>query len=75
LKIYIQYDPLWNALAPDASAKVRKGNHKRLFDEATRKVRHSEKVNIAEGGECETARNGKVIFRATPGSRIADLAA
>ena len=48
LKIYLQYDPLWKALTPDASAKVRKENYERLFDEARRKVRSWERANIAE---------------------------
>jgi hypothetical protein len=37
--VYEQYAPLWRALSPDASAKVRLGNYERLFDEARRKVR------------------------------------
>jgi predicted TIM-barrel fold metal-dependent hydrolase len=45
LKIYYQYDPLWKALTPDASQKVRKGNYERLFDEARRKVRTWEAAN------------------------------
>jgi len=45
LKIYVQYDPLWKALTPEASTKVRKGNYERLFDEARRKVRKWEKAN------------------------------
>jgi predicted TIM-barrel fold metal-dependent hydrolase len=48
LKIYLQYDPLWKALTPEASAKVRKENYERLFDEARRKVRNWERANIAE---------------------------
>ena len=48
LKIYLQYDPLWKALTPDASAKVRKENYERLFDEARRKVRNWERANIGE---------------------------
>ena len=39
LKIYSQYDPLWKRLSPQATARVRKGNYERLFDEARRKVR------------------------------------
>jgi hypothetical protein len=34
---------LWNALAPEASAKVRKGNYEGLFDAARIKVRAWEK--------------------------------
>jgi predicted TIM-barrel fold metal-dependent hydrolase len=39
LKIYRQYQPLWEKLTPDASEKVRKENYARLFDEARQKVR------------------------------------
>jgi predicted TIM-barrel fold metal-dependent hydrolase len=45
LKIYVQYEPLWKALVPEASAKVRKGNYERLFDAARRKVRNWEQEN------------------------------
>ena len=48
LKIYLQYDPLWKALTPEASVKVRKENYQRLFDEARRKVRNWERANIAQ---------------------------
>jgi len=46
LKIYTQYDPLWKALTPETTAKVRKGNYERLFDEARKKVRAWEAANI-----------------------------
>jgi len=39
LKVYRQYEPLWKALSPEASKKVRLGNYERLFNEARRKVR------------------------------------
>jgi predicted TIM-barrel fold metal-dependent hydrolase len=39
LKVYTQYAPLFAALAPDTSERVRKGNYERLFDEARKKVR------------------------------------
>jgi len=45
LAVYEMYQPLWNALTPDASAKVRKGNYERLFDEARVRVRAWEKAN------------------------------
>jgi predicted TIM-barrel fold metal-dependent hydrolase len=48
LKIYALYDPLWKALTPEASAKVRKGNYERLFDEGRRKVRAWEAANAKE---------------------------
>jgi amidohydrolase family protein len=43
LKVYRQYDPLWQALRDDTRQKVRRGNYERLFDEARRKVRAWEK--------------------------------
>jgi predicted TIM-barrel fold metal-dependent hydrolase len=45
LKVYYQYDPLWKALTPEASEKVRKGNYERLFDDARRNVRAWEKAH------------------------------
>jgi hypothetical protein len=39
LRIYRQYQPLWEKLTPEASEKVRKGNYARLFDAAPQKVR------------------------------------
>jgi Amidohydrolase len=47
LKIYSQYQPLWDKLTPDASEKVRKGNYERLFDEARLRVRQWEGTNKA----------------------------
>jgi predicted TIM-barrel fold metal-dependent hydrolase len=46
LKIYDMYKPLFAKLTPEASEKLRKGNYERLFDEARRKVRAWEKVNV-----------------------------
>jgi hypothetical protein len=48
LRVYYQYDPLWKALSPDASAKVRRLNYDRLFDEGRRKVRAWEAANVKE---------------------------
>jgi predicted TIM-barrel fold metal-dependent hydrolase len=45
LRVYYEYEPLWNALSPQASEEVRKGNYERLFDEARRKVRAWEAAN------------------------------
>jgi len=44
--VYDAYAPLWKALTPEASAKVRKGNYERLFNEARRRVRAWEKENF-----------------------------
>ena len=46
LKIYYQYEPLWQLLDKDASEKVRKGNYERIFDEARRRVRAWEKIHV-----------------------------
>jgi predicted TIM-barrel fold metal-dependent hydrolase len=45
LRVFNQYHPLWEALSPAASEKVRKGNFARLFDAARPKVRAWEKAN------------------------------
>lgn len=45
LKCYRMYEPLWNALTPEAREKVKKGNYKRLFDAARVKVRQWEAAN------------------------------
>lgn len=46
LKVYKQYEPLWKLLSPEASAKVRKGNYVRIFDEARRRVRSWEAAHL-----------------------------
>jgi predicted TIM-barrel fold metal-dependent hydrolase len=46
LKVYDMYAPLFAQLTAEVSAKVRKGNYERLFDEARRRVRAWEKANI-----------------------------
>ncbi len=45
LKVFYQYQPLWNLLTPEASEKVRKGNFARLFDRARPKVRAWEEAH------------------------------
>jgi hypothetical protein len=47
LRVHYQYEPLWKARSAEASAKVRKRNYERLFNEGRRKVR------AWEGGQCE----------------------
>ncbi|MEZ5572575.1 MAG: hypothetical protein R3E64_11195 [Halioglobus sp.] len=47
--VFNQYQPLWDALSPEASEAVRKGNFARLFDAAAKKVRAWEKANPAPG--------------------------
>ena len=44
--VYDMYAPLWRALTPEASQKVRLGNYERLFDEGRRRVRAWEKANV-----------------------------
>jgi predicted TIM-barrel fold metal-dependent hydrolase len=46
LKVYDLYTPLFAALTPEASEKLRKGNYERLFDEARRRVRAWEKEHV-----------------------------
>jgi hypothetical protein len=47
VRVYEQYGPLWKALTPEASEKVRIGNYARIFDEARRRVRAWEAANVA----------------------------
>jgi predicted TIM-barrel fold metal-dependent hydrolase len=46
LRVYDRYAPLWNALTPDASQKIKIGNYERLFDAARLKVRAWEAENL-----------------------------
>jgi len=46
MAVYKMYAPLWKALSPATSEKIRKGNYIRLFDAARVKVRSWEKANI-----------------------------
>jgi hypothetical protein len=48
LQVYYMYDPLWKALTPDASYKVRLGNYERLYDAAAKKVRTWEAANVGK---------------------------
>jgi hypothetical protein len=48
MAVYEMYQPLWKALAPEASEKLRKGNYIRLFDEGRRKVRAWEQANVGK---------------------------
>jgi hypothetical protein len=47
LRVYNQYEPLWKLLTAEASEKVRKGNYARIFDDARRKVRAWEAVQVS----------------------------
>ena len=66
LKIYSLYEPLWKLLTPETSAKVRKGNYARLFDEARGKVRAWERANLNPQGSPGAAPQD-VQVPATPG--------
>jgi hypothetical protein len=46
LRVYEMYQPLWRALTPATSEKVRLGNYARLFDKARRDVRAWERANL-----------------------------
>jgi hypothetical protein len=46
LRVYEQYRPLWSALRPEVSEKVRKGNYERIFDQARPRVRSWEAANV-----------------------------
>jgi len=49
LKVFNQYQPLWQSLDAETSRKVRLANYERLFDEARGKVRSWESVHPAAG--------------------------
>jgi Amidohydrolase len=66
LKIYSIYEPLWRVLTPEASAKIRKGNYERLFDEARRKVRAWEKMNLGAQIKQEPAPHEEVPLPGVP---------
>jgi predicted TIM-barrel fold metal-dependent hydrolase len=44
--VFDMWAPVWRALTPDASLKVRKSNYERIFDEGRRRVRAWEKANL-----------------------------
>lgn len=44
--VYDMYTPLWNALTKETSEKIRIGNYNKLFDNAQKKVRAWEKLNV-----------------------------
>ena len=46
LSVYRQYEPLWQALSPEAREMVKKSNYERLFDRARARVRAWEKANV-----------------------------
>jgi predicted TIM-barrel fold metal-dependent hydrolase len=47
MKVFQIYAPLWKALSPNTSEKVRKTNYERLFDEARRRVRSWEQNHMS----------------------------
>ena len=49
-RVYYQYEPLWKALSPTTSEKVRKGNYERLFDAARKRVRAWEQTHVRAAG-------------------------
>jgi predicted TIM-barrel fold metal-dependent hydrolase len=46
MAVYNMYDPLWKALSPETSRKIRLENYARLFDTARSKVRSWERINV-----------------------------
>jgi hypothetical protein len=42
--VYEMWRPVWERLTAETSAKVRKGNYERLFDDARRRVREWERM-------------------------------
>ncbi|WCT14461.1 amidohydrolase family protein [Mucilaginibacter jinjuensis] len=48
MEVYNMYAPLWKALKPETSEKIRKGNYITLFDAARKKVRAWEAANVTK---------------------------
>jgi predicted TIM-barrel fold metal-dependent hydrolase len=48
MTVYEKYEPLWNALKPETSDKIRNQNYIRLFDDARKKVRSWEAANVKQ---------------------------
>lgn len=48
MAVYTAYEPLWQALTPEASRMVRLDNYTRLFDAARQRVRAWEKANAGK---------------------------
>jgi predicted TIM-barrel fold metal-dependent hydrolase len=46
LRVYAQYDPLWQRLSPEVRARLRTRNYERLFDAARRRVRAWEATHV-----------------------------
>ena len=46
LRVFRQYQPLWDRLPPAVAEKVRHGNYERVFDEARRRVRAWEQLHV-----------------------------
>jgi hypothetical protein len=45
-RVYDLWQPVWRIVTPETDAKVRKANYERIFDEARRRVREWERVNV-----------------------------
>jgi hypothetical protein len=67
LKIYSVYEPLWKALTPEASEKIRKGNYERLFDAARKGVRAWEKANLGLSGNRHQTPSQEIQVQGAPG--------
>ena len=48
MAVYEKYQPLWKALKPETSEKIRKQNYIKLFDAARKKVRAWEAANVKQ---------------------------
>ena len=45
-RVFDLWQPVWRLITPETDAKVRKANYERIFDEARRRVREWERVNV-----------------------------
>ena len=45
-RVFDLWQPVWRLITPETDAKVRKANYERIFDDARRRVREWERVNV-----------------------------
>jgi hypothetical protein len=60
LRVYRQYQPLWDQLSPEVLHQVLEGNYERIFDGARKRVRAWEQLHVKPAVECQpVARQNK----------------
>jgi Amidohydrolase len=51
LKVFFQYQPLWKALDPETSRKIRIQNYERIFDQGRTRVRRWERAHLLSAAD------------------------